>query len=116
VKWYLCQYPDKVRRWGFRTRWKRLGFNPDAVETFLRSHPPQCQICGATTDYQALGVDHCHKTMKLRGVLCSGCNTGLGQFQDNPILLRAAADYLEHNTKMLGTFGAAAQFNTSGNG
>jgi len=95
---YAKKNPDKVRRWGFRTTWKQKGFDPDEVEMFLASRPRQCQICGTTTDYQALGVDHCHTTLKLRGILCSGCNTGLGQFKDSPTLLRQAADYLERHT------------------
>jgi len=40
-------------------------------------------------------LDHNHQTGKIREVLCRDCNMGLGQFKDNPIRLRAAADYLE---------------------
>lgn len=40
-------------------------------------------------------LDHCHKTGKLRQLLCSACNTGLGQFKDSPILLQTAITYLK---------------------
>jgi hypothetical protein len=40
-------------------------------------------------------VDHDHKTMKVRSLLCIGCNTGLGCLKDSPDLLRKAADYIE---------------------
>jgi hypothetical protein len=50
-----------------------------------------CEICGAP----AAGLDHDHETGKGRGWLCSPCNSGIGQFHDNPQLLRAAAAYLE---------------------
>ncbi len=42
-----------------------------------------------------LAVDHCHKTNKIRGLLCAACNTAIGHFQDNPELLRRTADYLD---------------------
>lgn len=63
-----------------------------------------CKICGEEGFLMnrrvksALNVDHCHKTGTIRGMLCHNCNRGLGLFQDNPELLRKAADYLEGAT------------------
>ena len=40
-------------------------------------------------------VDHCHTTGTIRGVLCRDCNIGLGNFKDDPELLRRAISYLD---------------------
>lgn len=39
-------------------------------------------------------IDHCHKTGKIRGILCSRCNTALGGFNDDIKLLDKAINYL----------------------
>ena len=56
----------------------------------------RCAICGAHQSElkEALRVDHNHDTGKVRGLLCHHCNTGAGNFRDDPILLRKAAKYM----------------------
>src|ERR1700676_1906664 len=51
-----------------------------------------CSICKkAESEDKLLAVDHCHKTGKIRELLCGKCNKGIGLFQDEPELLMAAA-------------------------
>lgn len=57
----------------------------------IKATTKQCVICGDATK---LVVDHSHKTGKVRGLLCSHCNRGLGHFRDDPMLLEFAAQYL----------------------
>lgn len=51
-----------------------------------------CGICGSTNNPH---VDHDHVTGKVRGILCAKHNNGLGQFDDNPDMLRRAIEWLE---------------------
>jgi hypothetical protein len=94
-KIYRKKNHDKVKRWSRRTSWKNKGLDPNEVEIFLAARSDVCEICGNGKSYKALAIDHCHTTNKLRGILCDKCNNGIGLFQDNPILLRKAAEYLE---------------------
>jgi hypothetical protein len=68
----------------------------DQVDALFDSQQGQCAICTKDLDLEAAEthLDHCHKTGRLRGVLCQHCNQGLGQFGDDANLLRKAAEYL----------------------
>lgn len=55
---------------------------------------PICDKIGGKGARQRLYVDHCHKTLRVRGLLCMSCNTGLGYFKDSSHLLRKARRYL----------------------
>ena len=75
-----------------------------SVEQFTEMLEKQngvCAICGSPETHErngkvkALAVDHNHETGKIRGLLCSDCNTGIGKLKDSPTVLRAAAQYIE---------------------
>ena len=52
-----------------------------------------CLIC-LMKPIDSLVVDHCHETGKVRGLLCSKCNVGLGMFRDTPNFLINASEYI----------------------
>ncbi len=54
----------------------------------------RCQLCGREAE---LHTDHDHGTRKVRGLLCSTCNTGLGKLGDSTEMLRRAIAYLQRN-------------------
>ena len=66
-------------------------------EEMLRGQAHKCAICKVALSESGYGThtDHCHETGKIRAILCTNCNRGLGHFQDNAKLLRAAAMYLD---------------------
>ncbi len=57
----------------------------------LKSSVLECVICGESGP---LVVDHDHKTNKIRGMLCTSCNLGLGHFKDDPYKLEFARIYI----------------------
>ena len=53
-------------------------------EALLERQGHACAICERPYDYlRPLHVDHDHGTSHVRGLLCAGCNTGLGKLGDS---------------------------------
>lgn len=80
--------------------WRRYGLVLEEVEELRLGG---CDICGTKTEAAAgrwgnLHIDHDHTSGDVRGVLCTTCNTGIGQFNDDPELLEKAAAYLRATT------------------
>jgi hypothetical protein len=81
----------------------RFGLSSEAYEAILSGQDYKCAICGNKESAVMYGktihlsVDHCHKTGKIRGLLCLKCNTAIGKLDDDPKLLRKAARYLERS-------------------
>lgn len=71
-------------------------------EELLKLQNNVCAICKNTErvwdsragELRRLAVDHCHMTYKVRGLLCTNCNQGLGKFKDDINLLQKALEYL----------------------
>ncbi len=77
--------------------WPRLNLYDLSLEEFnqlLEKQNNSCGICGKSFEEYRNYIDHDHVTGKVRGLLCSGCNTGLGKFGDNIEGLMKAIYYL----------------------
>lgn len=73
----------------------KYGITPEQYNSMLQAQGGVCAICKLPCKtYERLGVDHCHETKKIRGLLCLECNRGIGALKDDPALLDAAAAYL----------------------
>ncbi len=76
-----------------RSRLKtHYGLTLEQWDAMRSSQGGGCAICRTTT---ALGVDHCHASGRVRGLLCGPCNRAIGMLRDDPARARAAAVYLE---------------------
>lgn len=116
---YRCKSCDKNARHKYREankeryaevnrrkslKWK-YGITLEDYNKILESQNGCCAICkrkengvpGKRRDWN-WSVDHCHTTGKVRGLLCSSCNRGLGLLGDNVESIQKALDYLRKDT------------------
>ena len=97
-----CRECGRERERDFRK--KLYGITLEQYAGMVEAQEGGCAICGVRdSDDVALGVDHDHKTKAIRGVLCSGCNAGLGHFRDNVERLERAIAYLNAFRSRQGT-------------
>lgn len=80
-----------------KQRARRYGITEQEVDKLYRQQNGRCAIC-RNKPIRALGVDHCHSSGTIRGLLCENCNRGLGLFKDNVRSLQKAITYLEAAT------------------
>lgn len=88
-----------------KTKERKYGISPERYEAMSAAQSDLCAICRRPETSllpsgvaKKLAIDHCHRTSKVRALLCGSCNRGLGLFTDRPGILRRAAEYLErHN-------------------
>lgn len=59
---------------------KKYGITEDQFNELVLSQEGRCAICGKVPKGR-LHIDHCHDTGRIRGLLCTGCNTRLGWFE-----------------------------------
>lgn len=72
-------------------------------EKLFKEQNGLCKICNLPETMKSanaysikrLAIDHCHKTKKIRGLLCHHCNVSLGAFKDSIELLEVAIQYLK---------------------
>lgn len=79
---------------------QRYGITREQWELLFERQGRRCAICrtdtpGGRGKRRGWHVDHDHGTGQVRGLLCYGCNGGLGFFKENPDVLEAALRYLE---------------------
>lgn len=83
----------------------KYGVTQSDYDQMLFDQNGKCGICGrkeADSVKKFLCVDHIAGTLKIRGLLCSQCNSAIGLLQHNPTLLLAAISWVEKEPAMEG--------------
>lgn len=92
------KYLDSTTNSGLKLRY---GIGLEEYKKLLAGQGDCCKICKSTApgrkDVNRFAVDHCHTTGKVRGLLCSKCNTAIGLLNENPLLFDEAKKYLQEH-------------------
>jgi len=74
-------------------RRRLYGLNEEEYNNMILSQNNLCAICNKPSD-KTLHIDHDHTTGKVRGLLCSNCNLGIGLLQEDVSIFTRAIEYL----------------------
>lgn len=91
---FYKQNPEYNRAYKLKSRY---GLTLEAFTELLKSQNYKCAICDSNTTKRKKDtwiVDHCHKTGKVRGILCHKCNIAIAFLEDDPELMDKAKEYL----------------------
>jgi len=81
------------------TKWKRVekiyGLSKSQVEEMISNQNNTCLICETNFNEKNMHIDHCHKTNKVRALLCSKCNQAIGLLDEDDGRFERAAKYLK---------------------
>lgn len=92
------EYKEKI--WANKITY-RYGITSTEYQERCEEQSNRCAICFKTPEESKgrsktkLVVDHCHETNKVRGLLCSACNSALGLLGDDVSVLEAAVNYIK---------------------
>lgn len=112
-----CQVGERLRAKAYRERMTpeeavryrrsnalkhKFGLTIERYDELLARQDGVCAVCREAPGYRGLDVDHDHSCCPgrrscgrcIRGLLCSPCNRAIGYFRDDPVLMRAAIEYL----------------------
>lgn len=99
-QWYQNN-KHKARWYAYKKRCREDGLTPvgwEEFEEWLIGCPEQCVVCSSV---EKLVIDHCHQTGRLRGWLCSSCNSAEGFLKGDPDRAFSLATYMLSNKEVL---------------
>lgn len=72
----------------------KYGITLACYEVMIQEQGGCCAICREPSISESLAVDHCHRTGRIRGLLCRACNAGIGMLGDDARRVESALRYL----------------------
>ena len=112
-KWkkiYKVQYKKDCEKYGALLSLKKVcdsrGITIEEYQEMVNKQDNKCAICfqkearkdsRKSGEFLRLCIDHCHKTNKVRGLLCHACNTAIGKFKDSTVTMLRAIRYIKMN-------------------
>ena len=83
------QNPEKIKAY---SRKSLYGISTEEYDILLTKQGHKCGVC---KQEKKLYVDHCHDSLKVRGLLCNNCNTGIGLLKENVEIMENAISYIK---------------------
>lgn len=79
------------------------GLSVEEWAAMYNAQDRRCKVCKAFLGLDKPGrggpaVDHCHKTGRIRGILCFPCNSAIGHARDCPKILAAMIAYVQEHS------------------
>lgn len=76
---------------------QRYGISWEEKLEMIKEQNGICLICSSLLleEGNTTCIDHCHKTNKIRGIICGHCNSLLGYAKDDVTILQSAINYLK---------------------
>jgi hypothetical protein len=93
-KEWVAKNPEAVRGYILK---RRYGIGIVEFDRML-AEQGGCGICVGSdsgVSGRKMSVDHDHKTGKVRGILCRGCNSGIGFLKEDIAVIESAAAYVD---------------------
>lgn len=100
-KSYAERYPEKVAEGKRRMHLRKYGITRADYERMLAEQGGVCLLCGSPPPPSRprhpnrLAVDHCHRTGKVRALLCQLCNMGVAHVERFDGILPSVLEYIK---------------------
>jgi hypothetical protein len=92
-KW-KTKHPERYQRLARQCHLqKKYGISLEDQDQLLIQQGHRCAICQQILT--EIHIDHNHETGRVRGILCRGCNLGIGFLKEDAAVLKKALRYLE---------------------